>query len=101
MTITKYLHSCLYLEKSGKRLLFDPGLFSFIEGRLTPQDIGPVDVIVFAKKIKPHTVIPIHDAFVKDFALQRLYPMMYAPLLAEAGISLQMLELGQGVEVTQ
>ncbi len=54
MIIKKYLHSCLLLEEDGKRLLIDPGMFSFIEGKLTPEDIGPVDVILFTHKHPDH-----------------------------------------------
>lgn len=54
MVIKKYLHSCLVVEENGKRLLIDPGLFSFIEGKITPKDIGPVDVILFTHKHQDH-----------------------------------------------
>ena len=45
MTIRKYLHSCLLVEENGRKLLIDPGAYSFIEKRLRPEDIGAVDVI--------------------------------------------------------
>lgn len=32
MKITKYIHSCLVIEKGTDRLLFDPGLFTFTVG---------------------------------------------------------------------
>lgn len=54
MTIKKYLHSCLLLEKNGKRLLIDPGVFSFIEERVKPEDIGPVDAILLTHKHPDH-----------------------------------------------
>ncbi len=54
MTVKKYLHSCLLLEKDGKRLLIDPGTFSFIEGKLKPEDIGPVDAILITHKHADH-----------------------------------------------
>lgn len=216
MTIKKYLHSCLCVEESGKRLLFDPGLFSFIEGTITPEDIGPVDVIIythkhadhldlpalkkilamkravivthqeigdalqkegisherievrekhtvegfaiesftaphgpipteiphnlaylingtllhpgdslhvegvdhvdvlalptfapwlravdaitFAQSLTPKIAIPIHDAFIKDFALERLYPLMYTPKLAETGIDFKPIGVGQEID---
>lgn len=216
MTIKKYLHSCLCVEENGKRLLFDPGPFSFIEGTIKPEDIGPVDVIVythkhadhldlpalkkilamkkavivthqeigevlqkagisheriearekhtvegfaiesftaphgpipteiphnlaylinerllhpgdslhvqgvdhvdilalptfapwlravdaiaFAQSLTPKVAIPIHDAFIKDFALERFYPLMYGPKLADAGIEFKPIGFGQEVE---
>ena len=46
MKIIKYLHSCLLLELDGKRLLFDPGNFSFANGPVTPADLPPIDYLV-------------------------------------------------------
>ena len=63
MTIKKYLHSCLLLEKDGKKLLIDPGAFSFIEGKLTPEDIGPVDAILISHKHQDH----FEPAILKQF----------------------------------
>jgi L-ascorbate metabolism protein UlaG (beta-lactamase superfamily) len=46
MKITKYLHSCLVFEQDGHKLLFDPGKFSFAEGRVIPQMFADVDSII-------------------------------------------------------
>lgn len=54
MVVQKFFHSCLLLEDHGKRLLIDPGLFSFIEGRLKPEDIGAVDAILISHKHQDH-----------------------------------------------
>ncbi len=54
MRIYKYLHSCLVIEENGKRLLIDPGAFSFVEGMLKPQDIGPVDAILLTHQHLDH-----------------------------------------------
>ena len=54
MKIYKYLHSCLVLEENGKRLLIDPGAFSFLEGLLKPEDIGPVDAILLTHQHLDH-----------------------------------------------
>lgn len=45
MTITKYGHACLLIENNGKKLLIDPGAFTFTP-EFTPAQVGPVDVIV-------------------------------------------------------
>ncbi len=37
MKITKYIHSCLLLEKDTDKILFDPGKFSFAEGKVKPK----------------------------------------------------------------
>lgn len=77
MTIKKYLHSCIVLEEGGKRLLFDPGAFVFIEEKFKPEDIGPVDVVIVTHSHPDH-LFP--DALK---ALQALHPFT---LLASADI---------------
>ncbi len=46
MKISKYIHSCLLLEKQGFKLLIDPGKFSFAEGLVKPADFKDVDAII-------------------------------------------------------
>lgn len=40
--------------KDGKRILVDPGLFSFIENRITPKEIGRADAILLTHKHPDH-----------------------------------------------
>lgn len=54
MTITKYLHSCLLVEEHGKRLLIDPGTFSFIEGMLKPEEIPTPEAILITHEHPDH-----------------------------------------------
>jgi L-ascorbate metabolism protein UlaG (beta-lactamase superfamily) len=54
MRIKKYLHSCILIEESGKKLLFDPGAFVFIEGKFKPEEIVPVDVVVVTHSHPDH-----------------------------------------------
>jgi L-ascorbate metabolism protein UlaG (beta-lactamase superfamily) len=77
MTIKKYLHSCVVLEEGGKRLLFDPGAFVFIEGKLKPEDVGPVDVVIVTHSHPDH--------FFPD-ALKTLQALHPFTLLASADI---------------
>lgn len=46
MRITKYIHSCLVIEKGLDRILFDPGLFSFVEGKVKPSQFQNILAIV-------------------------------------------------------
>jgi L-ascorbate metabolism protein UlaG (beta-lactamase superfamily) len=46
MHISKYLHSCLLVEEGRDKLLFDPGKFSFIEKRVTPQQFEDLTAII-------------------------------------------------------
>lgn len=77
MTITKYLHSCVVLEEFGKRLIFDPGAFVFIEEKFKPEDIGPVDVVIVTHSHPDH--------FFPD-ALKALQAMRPFTLVASADI---------------
>lgn len=101
MKITKYLHSCVALEDSGKRLLFDPGAFVFIEGKMQPEDIGPVDVVLIT-----HT----HPDHYFPEALKKLYALKPFTLLVSEdtvktmeadglGVSTQTIVPGDTVDV--
>ena len=54
MNVTKYIHSCLLIEKEGRRLLIDPGSFSFLDESLTLEMIGAVDAILITHKHADH-----------------------------------------------
>ncbi len=54
MVIKKFLHSCILLEEQGRRLLIDPGDMSFFEKKISPEDIGGVDVIIFTHRHRDH-----------------------------------------------
>jgi L-ascorbate metabolism protein UlaG (beta-lactamase superfamily) len=53
MIVQKFYHSCILLEENGRRLLFDPGTFSFMD-TLRPEDIGVVDVIILTHQHQDH-----------------------------------------------
>lgn len=46
MKITKYIHSCLVIEKGPDRIMFDPGLFSFNEGRVKPGQFQNIQAVI-------------------------------------------------------
>lgn len=46
MKITKYIHSCLVIEKGLDRILFDPGLFSFAENQVKPSQFQNLNAVV-------------------------------------------------------
>ncbi|RZI99562.1 MAG: MBL fold metallo-hydrolase, partial [Brevundimonas sp.] len=46
MRIDKFVHSCLRLTIGQERLLFDPGKFSFVDGRVDPAVFSDVSTIV-------------------------------------------------------
>lgn len=99
MTIKKFLHSCILLEKDGKKLLFDPGAFSFIEGKLKVEDIGAVDAILIT-----HNHVDHYDPQVlKDLqklGTAKIYTILeISELLIKEGLESEVLEPGTTVQI--
>ncbi len=57
MRISKYVHSCLLFEHDGDKLLFDPGNYSFIEGRVTPETFQDVSTVVITHSHPDHLAL--------------------------------------------
>jgi L-ascorbate metabolism protein UlaG (beta-lactamase superfamily) len=55
--ISKYVHSCLLFEHEGEKLLFDPGNYSFIEGRVTPETFRDVSTVVITHSHPDHLAL--------------------------------------------
>ena len=55
--ISKYVHSCLLFEHEGDKLLFDPGNYSFIEGRVTPETFRDVSTVVITHSHPDHLAL--------------------------------------------
>jgi len=85
MKITKYLHSCLLLENEGKKLLIDPGFFSFVENKFAPENIGRVDAVLLTHKHLDHCHPPAVKYFAENGAV--VYGSQeIADLLAKDGV---------------
>lgn len=54
MKITKYIHSCLVVEKGADKILFDPGLFSFVEGTIKPSQFQDIQAIILTHNHPDH-----------------------------------------------
>jgi L-ascorbate metabolism protein UlaG (beta-lactamase superfamily) len=54
MRISKYIHSCLLIEKGGDRILFDPGKFSFVEGLVKPEQFEGLTAVVLTHQHPDH-----------------------------------------------
>lgn len=52
MKVTKYPQSCLILEKAGKRLLIDPGIF--VAQKFSAGDLGAVDAVLITHEHADH-----------------------------------------------
>ncbi len=46
MRVYKYIHSCLLVEEGTDKILFDPGTFTFIEGKVRPETFKDVSTII-------------------------------------------------------
>ena len=57
MRISKHIHSCLLFEHEGEKLLFDPGNYSFIEGRVTPEAFRDVSTVVITHSHPDHLAL--------------------------------------------
>ena len=57
MRLTKFLHSCVLLEDTGGRLLFDPGKFSFVEARVRPEQFTGLTAIVLTHNHPDHLAL--------------------------------------------
>jgi L-ascorbate metabolism protein UlaG (beta-lactamase superfamily) len=55
--ISKYIHSCVLFEREGDKLLFDPGNYSFIEGRVTPETFRDVSTVVITHSHPDHLAL--------------------------------------------
>jgi L-ascorbate metabolism protein UlaG (beta-lactamase superfamily) len=54
MRVSKYIHACLLVEDGDDRILFDPGKFSFVEGRVEPDDFRSLSAVVLTHRHPDH-----------------------------------------------
>ncbi len=54
MHVYKYIHSCLVVEEGADKILFDPGVFSFVEGKVRPETFSDVTTIIITHQHPDH-----------------------------------------------
>ena len=54
MRVYKFIHSCLVVEEGGDKILFDPGMFSFMEGLVKPDAFRDVGTIIVTHNHPDH-----------------------------------------------
>jgi len=54
MRVYKFIHSCLVVEEGGDKILFDPGMFSFMESQVTPDAFRDVRTIIITHNHPDH-----------------------------------------------
>ena len=57
MRLTKFVHSCVLVTETGGSLLFDPGKFSFVEGRVRPEQFTGLTAIVLTHNHPDHLAL--------------------------------------------
>jgi L-ascorbate metabolism protein UlaG (beta-lactamase superfamily) len=57
MRISKYIHSCLLVEEGDDKILFDPGIYSFIEGKVSPATFKDVSTVIITHQHPDHVDI--------------------------------------------
>ena len=89
MKISKHIHSCLLFEDEGETLLFDPGLFTFLEGRVRPDRFAGVSTIVITHEHPDHLNVS---------ALKEILAHGRARVIANRGVAAVLRP--EGIEVT-
>lgn len=92
MIITKYVHSCVLIEAAGAKLLFDPGAFSFEEGRVTPTLFHDVTTIAITHDHPDHVAIAALQQIVSQSNAAVIGNRAVASSLAQHGIAVTVLE---------
>ena len=95
LKITKFIHSCLLIEKGADRILFDPGLFTFVEGKIKPSQFTDLNAIILTHCHPDHIDNESLRAIVKnnpDAAV--LANSEIVRKLGEADITAQLFETG-------
>lgn len=94
MRIAKYIHSCLLFEHHGEQLLFDPGKFSFVEGRVTPEAFANVSTVVITHDHPDHLDVAAVRQIVDRSGATVLGNGEVAAALQPAGIAVTVFEEG-------
>lgn len=96
MRVTKFIHSCLMVEKAGSRILFDPGKFSFIEGAVTPEEFRGVDAVIVTHAHPDHVDYDALAAIVQASpGVEVLTNATVAAEMAERGLQAVLFEGGK------
>lgn len=54
MKVTKLVHSCLLVEKDGKKILVDPGLYSWQSAAVKSTDFSDISAVAITHNHPDH-----------------------------------------------
>lgn len=98
MKITKYIHSCLHIEKGSDRILFDPGLFTFAEGVVKPSQFKNIQAVIITHKHPDHIdADSLKEILDNNESAVVLANSDVAKMLSEKGIEAEVFESGERV----
>jgi L-ascorbate metabolism protein UlaG (beta-lactamase superfamily) len=98
MLITKFLHSCLVLEKDSERILIDPGKFSFVEKQVDPAEFSDISAIFLTHYHPDHIYEEGLDTILEKNPGAAVYTNDTARTkLAEKGFCAEVFESGRRV----
>jgi L-ascorbate metabolism protein UlaG (beta-lactamase superfamily) len=90
MRITKFGHSCLLVEESGVKFLFDPGVFSVL-----PETLGHLDAVFITHEHQDHFDLEkLKSLLSANASLRIVTNTSVASKLTEEGIAAEVLEHG-------
>jgi L-ascorbate metabolism protein UlaG (beta-lactamase superfamily) len=92
MKISKYLHSCILFELDGYKLLFDPGMFSFAEGLVTPDRFADVNSIIITHKHPDHFDVDI---------LKNIKKLSDAPIYTNTEVAAELEKAGMACSIIE
>ncbi len=67
MKITKYIHSCLVVEEQEKKILIDPGVYTFEENALDINALDRLDFLLITHEHMDHMVIHVIKELLHKF----------------------------------
>jgi L-ascorbate metabolism protein UlaG (beta-lactamase superfamily) len=95
MRIYKYIHSCLLVEEGNEKILFDPGVFSFVEGKVRPETFQDVSTIILTHQHPDHVDINALKNILAQSQATVVTNTEGKDVLAKEGIEVQVLEAGE------
>jgi L-ascorbate metabolism protein UlaG (beta-lactamase superfamily) len=94
MRVSKFLHSCVLVEKEGGRVLIDPGKFSFVDGRVTVERFDGVAAVLVTHSHPDHLDVEKLKAIAARTSAEIHASSEIAAKLAPEGIQVRVFDEG-------
>lgn len=98
MKIKKIAHSCVLIEKNGKKLLFDPGAYAFDDGIHKPEQFSDVNLVLITHEHADHCSSEAFKTIIKNGAKIIVGPSVVEKL-KEHGIVATVLQPGKRMQI--